>query len=69
MPFWTKEREAGVWDFKGKVHNSQVDERANVLNKFLLSHPERMGSLTNRPCSFLSATLGSCYARMKAPFL
>lgn len=26
MPFWTKEREAESWDFKGKVENSQVDD-------------------------------------------
>lgn len=27
MPFWTKERNAGVWDFKEKAGNSQVDEK------------------------------------------
>lgn len=27
MRFWTGEREIGVWDFKGKMGNSQGDEK------------------------------------------
>lgn len=27
MLSWTKEQKAGVWDFKGKISNSQVDEK------------------------------------------
>lgn len=35
MPFWTKEKGAGVWDFKKKAGRQHV-------NKFLLGHPETM---------------------------
>lgn len=27
LPFWTKEKEAGIWDFKGKAGNLQADEK------------------------------------------
>ena len=30
MLFWTKESEAGIWDFKGKGDNSQVDEKEHT---------------------------------------
>lgn len=44
MPFWTKEREAGVWDFKEEAGNLQVDRKSyHVINKFLGAHPETMG--------------------------
>ena len=33
MPFWTKEMETGIWDFKGKVGNSQVDEKEQICGK------------------------------------
>lgn len=33
MPFWTKEKEAGVWDFKGKASNSQVEEKEQTHGK------------------------------------
>lgn len=36
MPFWTKEREAGIWDFRGKVGNSQ-DENQQILGKQTLA--------------------------------
>lgn len=44
LSFWTKEREAGVWDFKEKVGNSQVDEQEQTCGKqILLGHSETMG--------------------------
>lgn len=30
MPFWTEEREAGVWESKGKGGDAQVDEEAST---------------------------------------
>lgn len=33
MPFLTEEREAGVWDFKGKVGNSQMDKKELIFGK------------------------------------
>lgn len=27
MPFWTEEKQAGVWDFKGKAGSSQVNKK------------------------------------------
>lgn len=39
MPLWTKEMEAGVSDFKGKVSNSQVSKK---VNRLLHDHPETM---------------------------
>ena len=38
MPLWTKKREVGVWDIKGKVGNSQVMGKSKVINKLLLGH-------------------------------
>lgn len=32
MPFWTEKREAGTWDFKGKLGNSQIDTIEHVVN-------------------------------------
>lgn len=44
LSFWTKEREAGVWDLKGKLGNSQVEKKSkHMMNKFLLGHPETKG--------------------------
>lgn len=44
VPFWTKKREVGVWDFKGEAGNSQVDEKEQRCGKqILLGHPESMG--------------------------
>lgn len=43
MPFWIKEREAGVWDFKGRMGNLQVDRKSkHVINNLLVGHPETM---------------------------
>lgn len=36
MPFWTKGKGTGVWNFRKKVDNSQVGETAHMINKFLL---------------------------------
>ena len=36
MLFWTNEREAGVWDFKGKVGNSQVDGNEQTCGEQIL---------------------------------
>lgn len=33
MSFWTKEREVGVWDFKGKIGESQGDEKEQKCGK------------------------------------
>lgn len=35
IPFWTKGR-----DSRGEAGNSLVGERANMVNKFFLGHPE-----------------------------
>lgn len=35
MPFWTKKRKAGAWDFKRKVGNSQVDEKEQTSKQIL----------------------------------
>lgn len=41
MSFWTKEREPGVWDFKGKAGNPQGDEKEQMSGKpVIASHPE-----------------------------
>lgn len=37
IPLWTKERVAGVWDFTGKVGNSQVDEKEQTCGKYILA--------------------------------
>ena len=44
MPFWAKEREAGVWvwEFRGKVGNSQIEQKEQTFGKFLLGLPETM---------------------------
>lgn len=45
MPFWSKEREAGGWDFEGKVGNSQVDEKDQICGKqFLVDHQKWKGT-------------------------
>lgn len=42
--FWTKEWEVGVWDFKGKVGYSQVDEKEpRCDNQSLAELPRTMG--------------------------
>lgn len=41
IPFWKKEREARVWDFKRKVGNSQLDEKKQTFNKQILSGSPR----------------------------
>lgn len=38
---WTKEREAGVWDFKGRAGNLQVDEKEQTRDKQILAGPPR----------------------------
>lgn len=38
MPFWTKKREAGVWDFTEKVG---IDKSKYSVSKFLLSHQKQ----------------------------
>ena len=40
MPFCSKEKEAGVWDFKGKVDNSRNSK--HLGHKFLPGRPETM---------------------------
>lgn len=41
MLFWTKEREAGVWDFKGRAGKSQVGEEEQTRgDEFLLGRAE-----------------------------
>ena len=55
MPFWPKEREPGVWDFKGKAGNLQVDEKKQTQRgKQILAGPPRNNGtqevLTNRLC-------------------
>lgn len=42
-PFWTKEREAGVWDVRGKAGNSQVEEKEQTDNQILAGPPETVG--------------------------
>lgn len=39
MPFWTKEREAGVWEFRGKAGNSQVDWKGQTFGKQVVAWP------------------------------
>lgn len=41
MTFWTKEREVGVWNFRGKVGNSKVEEKEQTRGKQILSGPPR----------------------------
>ena len=33
VPFWTQRMGTGVWDFIGKVGNSQVDEKEETFGK------------------------------------
>lgn len=41
MPFWTKEREAEIWDFKGKAGDIQVDKKEETCGKQILTGPPR----------------------------
>lgn len=54
MPFWTKGKQAGVWDFKGKASNSQVGEKEQTHGKqHPAGPPETAGHRegpTNRLC-------------------
>lgn len=66
MPLWTKERETGIRDFRGKVGNSQVDEKERMSGK----QWDTERSLTNRLCRFLrSATLRLYDAKVLAALL
>lgn len=72
MSFWTKEREAGVRNFKEKVGNSQVGEKEQTCGKqILLGHSETMGHRASNKQTgfFLSATLSLCYTKVLAPCL
>lgn len=75
MPFWTREREAGVWDFKVEVDNSQVDEEEQTYGKRILIWPTVTmghGKESNRFVLGFSpsATLPSYYdAKVIVPFL
>ena len=41
---WTKGKQVGIWDFKGKEGNSQEDEKEQVsVHKCLLGHTETTG--------------------------
>lgn len=43
-PFWTRQREAAVWNFKGKGSNSQVNEKKRTFGKpYCAGHPGMMG--------------------------
>ena len=42
MPFWIREGEIGIQDFKGKVDNSEKKIK-HVVGKDLLGHPETKG--------------------------
>lgn len=43
-PFWTRQREAAVWNFKGKGSNSQVNEKKWTFGKpYCAGHPGMMG--------------------------
>lgn len=42
-PFWTKEKEAGVWDFKGKGGNSKVGKEQTCGQQILAGPPRTMG--------------------------
>lgn len=55
MPFWTKEKMGtGVWHFRGKVSNSQVDKKektyANQSLKGLLRKKMGHRGKSNRLC-------------------
>ena len=52
MPFWTKKREAGLWDFKGKDGNLQVDDEEQECGNQILLGPLRNNGESNRPCRF-----------------
>lgn len=39
MPFWTKKRETGIWDFKGKAGDSQVEGKEQTRGKQTLAGP------------------------------
>ena len=39
MSFWAEGREAAGWYFKGKVGNSQVDEKEQMCDKQILDWP------------------------------
>ena len=41
MLFWTKKREAGVWGFKRKVSNLQVDNKEQTCGKQVPAEPLR----------------------------
>lgn len=44
MSFWTKEKQVGVWNFKGKYGNSQGDKKMKYLvNKHSLGDAVMMG--------------------------
>lgn len=39
MPFWTKEKWAGPWDFRGNVGNPQEDEKEQTRGEQALAGP------------------------------
>lgn len=76
MPFWTKERGAGIWNFRGKLGNSWVDEKEQTFDKQILArgHLETVGHRreSNKQILLgfsLSATFSLYYAKVIAPFL
>lgn len=34
---WTKEKQVGIWDFKGKEGNSQEDKKEPMFGKWMFS--------------------------------
>lgn len=63
MPFWTKEREGKVWDFKGKAGNSQVGKKEQRCGKQILPGPPRNNSTQTLLDLSLSAILNSYMLR------